>query len=379
MKITFKTLQQTQFQLDVEPSETILQIKQKIEESQGHAVSLQKLISKGKVLNDEKKISEYPIVENDFLVLMVSKPPKTPIKTPAVPSSSNIATTSEVASKSSTEATDTNPSVPAAIPTSVTRDTPTTVPATTQSIQSSEVWNNASALVTGSDYENAVNNIMEMGFDRDQVTRAMRASFNNPDRAVEYLMTGIPDIAQHEQQSTATEQTANQPAQPVPASTNISATSAQPQNLFEAAATQQQQHQQQQGGGVDELAALRNQPQLQQLRQLVQQNPALLQQLVQQIGTSNPQLLQHINNNPTSFLRLLQEGGGGGGGGGGEETQGNIPPPQYVSVTQEEKEAIDRLEALGFERALAIEAFLACERNEELAANYLFDHAHEDD
>ncbi|RGB33426.1 hypothetical protein C1646_816069 [Rhizophagus diaphanus] len=49
----------------------------------------------------------------------------------------------------------------------------------------------------------------------------------------------------------------------------------QPQNLFEAfSQQQQQQQQQQQGGNVDALAGLRNQPQLQQLRQLVQQNPA---------------------------------------------------------------------------------------------------------
>jgi UV excision repair protein RAD23 len=62
-------------------------------------------------------------------------------------------------------------------------------------------------------------------------------------------------------------------------------------------------------------------------------------------------------------------GGGGPGGAGGHG--GN--PPGTIRVTPEELEAITRLTGLGFPKHRAAEAYFACDKNEELAANLLFD------
>jgi UV excision repair protein RAD23 len=117
-------------------------------------------------------------------------------------------------------------------------------------------------------------------------------------------------------------------------------------NLFAAAQQQAQQaaqqQQQQSAGANPDFANLRNTAHFQQIRQLVQSNPALLQPLLQQLGQSNPELLRSINADPNGFLQALLEGVDDEGLEGGQG--GQVPPgSQMVQVTQEEKEAIDRV------------------------------------
>lgn len=90
-----------------------------------------------------------------------------------------------------------------------------------------------------------------------------------------------------------------------------------------------------QAGGLGNLDFLRNNPQFQQLRQVVQQQPQMLEPILQQVGAGNPQLAQLIGQHPEQFLQLLSEDG---------DNDAPLPPgAQAISVTEEEREAIERV------------------------------------
>ncbi|KAJ2471237.1 UV excision repair protein rad23 [Coemansia sp. RSA 2131] len=257
-----------------------------------------------------------------------------------------------------------------------------------------------SEFLSGEQYETAISNMIEMGYSRDQCVKAMRASFNNPDRAVEYLITGIPEAALRMADNAEARNAASQPS--AQGSTEgqdqgATRTLAAAGNLFQQAEQQRQAGRGEQQGaqglqGLRSLEALRDTPQFRQLQQLLRQSPHMLSQVLMQMAQQQPQLMELISQHEEEFLQMLLEGMSeeemaaltqssgmsgldfGSDEDGGEDGQGS----QFIQVTQQEKEAIDRLQALGFQRELVIQAYFACDKNEELAANYLFDHGHED-
>lgn len=156
----------------------------------------------------------------------------------------------------------------------------------------------ASELVTGSDLEERISMIVDMGFPRDQVVKALRAAFNNPDRAVEYLMTGIPEAATQPEESAA--QPEQQPHEDAP----LEMPTDQPFNMFAPGSGGPTASRARNDGP---LAALRNNPQFRTLRAIVQQSPFLLQPMLQELGKNNPALLNTINQNREEFMEMMNE------------------------------------------------------------------------
>ncbi|KAF5479888.1 hypothetical protein F2P56_000671 [Juglans regia] len=380
MKIFVKTLKGTHFEVEVKPEDTVTDVKKNIEALQGSDVypaSQQMLIHQGKVLKDATTLEENKVTDNSFVVIMLTK---NKVSSSGA-SSTTAAPTSQAQPVSSSPPTSTQPAAPTSQPppppTAVsTQSAPETTPVAALPASSEpDVYGlAASNLVAGNNLEAIIQQILDMGggsWDRDTVVRALRAAFNNPERAVEYLYSGIPEQAEAPPVARVptSGQAVNPPAQATQPAAPTSGPNANPLDLFPQGLPTMGSN-----TSAGTLDFLRNSQQFQALRTMVQANPQILQPMLQELGKQNPHLMRLIQEHQTDFLRLINEPVEGEGNLLG---QGASAVPQAVTVTPEERQAIERLEAMGFDRALVLEVFFACNKNEELAANYLLDHMHE--
>ncbi|XP_072173315.1 UV excision repair protein RAD23 homolog A-like [Diadema setosum] len=376
MLIVLKTLQQKTFRVEIDKSATVRNLKDEIEKTQGKdfPASGQKLIYAGKILSDDSPLSTYNIDEKSFVVVMVTKrlqteekkeekkeEPKQQESASAAASSAPAAGAESAAKPAEEKKAEEKASQP-----------PAESKAEEKGASSNEAFLHAeSTLVTGQEYESIVTEMMSMGFEREKVVRALRASFNNPDRAVEYLMSGIPDM----------------PAESAPETQGGGAQQSQPTQQ----SSQPSQPQRQEGASLEFLANL---PQFQQLRNVVTRNPDMLNPFLQTLGEQNPELLQVINQHQEEFIALINQPNqpqsgqqapsqpagnqppaqqaGGQGGGPAIGVSADQPGVTYIELTPEERDAIERLKVLGFPERMVIQAYFACEKNENLAANFLF-------
>ncbi|KAM7199859.1 hypothetical protein V8F33_004263 [Rhypophila sp. PSN 637] len=366
MKVTFKDLKQQKFTIDVEPTDLISAVKQKICDEHGWDPKTQKLIYSGKILKDEETVESYKIEEKGFVVCVVNKPKPAPAAA-AASSSAPPATPAQAPSQ-----TPAAPAAPAQVPAAAAAAPNTPTPTRTAPADAGAA-RDPTALTLGGERAEAVANMEAMGFERSQIDAAMRAAFYNPERAVEYLLNGIPANLQQQQQAAPRQGSAPPTGGEAPAAAAAATTEDDsPVNLFDLAAQQGRGGSGARSGGAAAAAAaaaantqgqdlgnldfLRHNPQFQQFRQVVQQQPHMLEPILQQLGAGNPQLAQLIAQHPEQFLSLLSETAG--------DDDAPLPPGVHqIPVTEEERDAIERLD----------------QANEELAANFLFDQPDDDE
>ncbi|XP_060661175.1 UV excision repair protein RAD23 homolog A [Drosophila nasuta] len=446
MIITVKTLQQQTFTIDFDPERTVLELKNQIFNERGvdYIVEKQKLIYAGVILTDERTISSYKVDERKFIVVMLTRDLSGSGNCANSSTTTTVVVQQHKQQRSSNETTNGKSSSTADLKSkaeykandgdeleartskgnlgggnSEEQKTSTSADSGVAPVSFSNIdlvgglanpslQNRAeSNLIMGEEYNTAVASIVEMGYDRDQVERAMAASYNNPERAVEYLITGIP----LETNDLNTNTNSNDDAENTEESLHQESLSdLQTQSIS------------------DPFEFLRTQPQFLQMRALIYQNPHLLHAVLQQIGQTNPALLQLISENQDAFLQMLNQPLEGEIGDNAQriglaqtptnlrhqtgnlgsailqestgdnsqrsvaraenapENDPSLMAPEYnlpeslttIRLTPQDQDAIERLKALGFPEALVLQAYFACEKNEQLAANFLLSSSFDD-
>nr|GMC62607.1 ubiquitin receptor RAD23d-like [Ipomoea batatas] len=382
MKVLVKTLKGSHFPIEVKPDDTIADVKKAIETVQGSDVypaAQLMLIHQGKVLKDTTTLEENKVAENNYVVVMLTKNKASSGEASSKPP---VAATPATSTGQSTQTVTAPPAIASIVapPQSAPESAPTPAPNPVSTVSVSDIYGQAASnLVAGSNLEATIQQILDMGggsWDRDRVVRALRAAYNNPERAVDYLYSGIPEQAGAEAVAQATTtpggQTVNSSTVPSQQTVPSSGPNANPLNLFPQGLPNVGSN-----ASAGNLDFLRNSQQFQALRAMVQANPQILPAMLQELGKQNPQLLQLIQEHRADFLRLINEPVEGEEGNIFGQMAGALP--QAVTVTPEERESIERLEAMGFDQALVLQVFFACNKNEEQAANYLLDHMHEFD
>lgn len=395
VKVTFRTLKGASFTLSALESETILDLKRKVAAHQNtDDYAGYRLIHKGKILSDDVTISAAAINSSGFVVVM---PPKKSAVKPSAPKPS--------ASKPISNQNSPLPSNSESAKTPKTIDQPkssVSAPSSTAVPQSSqpETGNAENSLVVGSEYDESVRRICEMGFTEDVVKRAMRAAFNNPDRAVEFIFNGIPEAAANPTVQSSDGRTTDSDSNPVNmgSSGDRNNSNLPPSNTLDQQPSRNVTGQRPSDGSdsraTPNLDVLRDAPIFNQIRRLIRANPAALPQLLQYIEAANPTLMSLIEANQEEFSRLINEPVPEGDEVTDEALEqlaqafagsgGSIPHTTQdgrVYVTEEEREQIARLTELasnfGVSEGQVLQSWVACNRDEDLTANYLVDNADE--
>ena len=335
MKLILKNLKQVTYNIEI-PSEksTVLELKKEIGKVHGFDETQVKLLFEGKLLDDAKTLEDYKIKEESVVIMMISKVKPKNVNGPSVTSSS-----SEKKTENKKE--------------EIKKDDKTP-----QNKKAEE-----------KKYTEQIKSLIDMGFEKSQAESAIKAAKGQIDKAIDFLYNGIPaGIKEND-----LEQGREQPSQ---------------------GQAQGQEQQQGEGGNQEEADDDPVKTVASVAKVLCKNDPSSLTLLLQHIQQSDPDLMNLIKQREEEFKNFLEEPINendyrvlqnyqqrmGLGGLGVRQGSGSGQRQVRLNLTPQDREAIERLKALGdFNEAEVIQAYIACDKNEELTANYLFEQKMRDD
>jgi UV excision repair protein RAD23 len=339
MKLTIKSLKQVPYEIEVEnDSISIKDLKIQFEKVHGFDHSSLKLVFNGVILDDAKKLSDYNMKEGNVIVMMNIK----------------------VQPKKKEEAK-VEEKVPEVKPASVPVTQPTTTTTTTQQQQPKPATTTTTTAPKKEekDYTPQVKELMDMGFPKSESEAAVKAARGDLSLAVEFLTNGIPEHLLSQGESGNVNAEAN-PSTPNAVLKNISSI----------------------------------------VKVLCYNNPSQLQNILFTLQQSSPELIELIKENEDEFKTMIQQpiteedirafnefnrqaglGGAGaegelGGAGASAGAEGEVFQQggrNYIKLSKQDYDAVNKLKELGFSETDALQAYFACDKNEEMAANLLWE------
>ena len=335
MKLVIKTLKQVSYNVELTSEKpSVVDLKNELVKSHGFELSSLKLLFNGCVLDDSKNLEDYKIQDGSIIIMMISK-----VKPKNVQPPQNIGSSQQKPEEKKPEEKKPEEKKPEE-----------KKPSEPKPVQKPPEQN----------YTQQLNSLIDMGFERSQAEAAIKAARGHVDLAVEFLYNGIPEGIEN----------------------------------LNNAEMEEGQDEGEEGDDINEgedpikiVASI--------AKIICINNPAALSDLMENIQQTNPELMNSLKEREEEFKHLLEQPVnqedyrnfqrfgqqlGLGGEEEGHEEHEHEHRQINLNLTPEDQEVIKRLKDLGnFSEADVIQAYIACEKNEELTANYLFEQKMRDD
>ena len=247
MQLTVKNLKGDQETIEIHEEATVLDLKAVIMSQIGHDASCQKLLHKGKILEDSKLISQYQIKDKDQIIMMITKSQEQTL------------------------------------------------------------------------FEKNVQELLKLGYDREEIEAALKMTDNNTDAALRFLSESdqAVDLDDDDEEN---------------------------EDLLRSS----------QGT----FGFLLNSEEFLRIREILRSNPNEFEPMMLQLERQNPELYELIKANTEEFLSLVGL---------------RLAARPQIELSEIEEADVKELCGLGFSPEDVIEAYIACDKNKELAASYLFE------